>query len=193
MNRASQRYYDLANVLLLAFAVTLSISVATEDLPANCKLQGRAVAHFGSQVAPARPAKVYVLYSSEYVGNEFRHGLGGNFTHHPTLFTAGGIFNHRYIELLEHDKILKVKDKTPPTDERALEISERSIKYADQALAETVDWAAKHPKDAWTLSVIAPDEQGSWAASSNHPVNRIHELLPWNLVPGPPPASLSNA
>ena len=135
-------------------------------LAANCNLQGRAVAHFGSRVAPATNAKVYILYSSEYVDNGFRDK---SFTHHPTLYTAGGVFSHRYIELTEHDKILKVKDKTPPTDEQALEMAERSIKYVDQALAETVDWASKHPKDAWTLLVITPDEQGAWTAHGLKP------------------------
>jgi hypothetical protein len=140
------------------------VSAEDRDLPANCGLQGHVTAHFGAQLVTARAARVYVLYGSEYVPNEFRHGLGGDFTHHLTLYTAGGVFNHRYRELLDHDKTLNLKDKIPPSDERALEISERSMKYLDQAVAETVAWAAKHPKDAWTLSVIEPDEQGSWAA-----------------------------
>ena len=128
---------------------------------AKNNLQGRVVAKFpDGRIVPATSAKVYVLYSSEYVSDGFRNRY---FTHHPTLYTAGNLFGYRYLKLVENDKVLQVK--APLTDDRALEIAERSLRCTDLALAETLDWANKHPKDAWQVSVITPAENGSWTAN----------------------------
>jgi len=143
------------------------VGAQMREPPANCNLRGRVEANFpDGRAVPARTARVYVFYSSEYVDHGFRNKY---FTHEMTLYTAGGQFTHRYTELVERDKVLKVKDKTPPSDERALEIAERSIKYADEAIASTVEWAAKHPKDAWQVMALTPDEQGTWAAEKLKP------------------------
>ena len=139
----------------------IGVNAQRREFAANCNLHGRVAAKFpDGSIVSATNAKVFVFYSSEYVDNGFRDKY---FTHHPTLYTAGGQFNHRYIELIEHDKVLKVKDKTPPSDDRALEIATKMLKYEDEAIAGTLDWIAKHLKEAWLVVMVTPDEQGSWA------------------------------
>jgi hypothetical protein len=39
----------------------------------------------------------------------------------------------------------------------------------DDAIAATVDWVAKNPKEGWQVIVITPDEQGLWSADGLRP------------------------
>jgi hypothetical protein len=133
----------------------------------NCTLLGRVGIKFpDGQFVPARTAKVYILFASEYVDRGPRDKF---FTHRRTVDTAGGLFNYRYNVLLDHDEELKAEKKAPPSDERAIKIAEHALKDEDEAVTQAQDWIAKHPSEAWQLSIITPDEQGLWTADGLRP------------------------
>ena len=132
---------------------------------ANYNLRGRVVIKFpDGRVVPATSAKVYIFYASGFVSEGYWNRYW-HFTHEPTWHTAGGLFSFRSWQLVLNDKVLQGKEKTPPNADPTLEIAERSLRYTDLAIAETIDWSAEHPKDDWQVLVITPDEQGSWAAN----------------------------
>jgi hypothetical protein len=112
---------------------------------------------------PAANAKVYVFYDSEYTNRSF--------THRPDTSTAGGQFHYNYRNVIERDKELKALQKAgnSPSDQRAMDIAEHMLKATDEAIALTMDWASKHPKDAWQVVVLAADEQGAWATNGLPP------------------------
>jgi hypothetical protein len=145
------------------------VDAETPQFKADCSLHGKVGAKFpGGGFVPAKDAKVYVFYSSAYVDRGMRDKF---FTHQPSPYDAGGRFSYGYMKLVEHDKALMAiaKDKHEQSDERALEIATRSLRYEDESIAATLDWAAKHPKDAWQVLVITPDEQGLWEAKGLWP------------------------
>jgi hypothetical protein len=151
-------------VLISSVVVKFPACVDAEhpQFKADCALHGQVGAKFpGGSFVPAVPAKVYVFYSSAYVDRGMRDKF---FTHQPSPYDAGGRFRYGYIKLVERDKVLMAKDKHSQSDERAFEIATRSLRYEDESIVATLDWAAKHPKDAWQVLVITPDEQGLWEA-----------------------------
>jgi hypothetical protein len=145
------------------------VDAESPQFKADCGLHGQVGAKFpGGRFVPARDAKVYVFYSSAYVDRGMRDKF---FTHQPSPYDAGGRFSYGYMKLVEHDKALMAiaKEKHAQSDERAVEIATRTLRYEDESIAATLDWAAKHPKDAWQVLVITPDEQGLWEAKGLWP------------------------
>jgi hypothetical protein len=45
-----------------------------------------------------------------------------------------------------------------------LDIAERMLKHTDEAIAITMEWVSKNPKDARQVAVVEPDQQGFWSA-----------------------------
>jgi hypothetical protein len=129
------------------------------ELTRNSGLRGRAGAKFQNQFVAARDAKVYIFYSSEYVDQGMRDRF---FTHQQTVDNAGGYFNYRYTQLIDHDPEFKQKSKTPPLS--VFQAEAHLLELEDDAIAATMDWVRQHHKEAWQVLVVTPDEQGLWTA-----------------------------
>ncbi len=50
-----------------------------------------------------------------------------------------------------------------------MNLAEHMLNATDEALASVVDWASKHPKDAWQVVIVEPDQEGYWSVSGLKP------------------------
>jgi hypothetical protein len=107
------------------------------------------------KVAPPESAKVYIMYGSQ-IPDPVVAGEDGR-------DTAGGQFRMRLNGLLSSDrdlKNLKKRTRRGRESDTANEISEKSLRALDAALAATRDWIAQRPDLAWQLRTVTADRHG---------------------------------
>lgn len=160
--------------ILVAGLWTMAFPQGSElpDAPANCGLRGQVGIQFPDRgFVPAQAAKVYVFYESgfAYIGTQ---PDPTHFTHERNTNTVGGQFSWRYDNLLGHDKevnALARKNKQMPSEQTAANIAEHALKDEDDAIAATLEWLAKHPKQSWQVVQTTSDEQGFWQLTGLRP------------------------
>jgi hypothetical protein len=155
-------------------------------LPTNCSMGGQVGLTFpDGRFVAARNAKVYLFYYSGFnspASDPTAGARSDNFSHDRTTHYAGGQFVFWNNKLLGADKKLKaiLKDKQMPAIERAIAIARHSLQAEDQAIAYTLDWVNKNPKQSWEVVTVVPNEQGKW----NAPVLRpgVYQVVIRGLV-----------
>ena len=164
---------ELMGAILIFFLLGgIAESQRAEELPANCSLSGRLVVKFPDGREIPAHAKVYVLYTEQFVWDGYRDNQffsRTDFDHRLNTYTAGGQYLNRYVPMFENDKVLNRKRRGPISDELALDIAERTINYIDDALATSLKWVATSRRDGWQVTVTTPDDQGNWTVNGLHP------------------------